>query len=55
VGDLLAKVDAKYLSDMAASGYQLKDANTPTARLYNWNILTERLRKIGVALDADIK
>jgi hypothetical protein len=29
--------------------------NSPTARLYNWNILTERLKKIGVELDSDIK
>jgi hypothetical protein len=33
----------------------LKDINSPTARLYNWNLLTERLKRIGIELDADIK
>jgi hypothetical protein len=33
----------------------LKDNNTPTARLFNWNVLTERLRRVSVELDSDIK
>lgn len=29
--------------------------NTPTARLFNWNVLLERLKRLGIELDADIK
>lgn len=29
--------------------------NTPTARLFNWNVLSERLRRLNVDLDADLK
>ena len=33
----------------------LKDQNTPASRLYNWNILYEILKKMGVNLDPEIK
>ena len=33
----------------------LKEQNTPASRLYNWNILYEILKKMGVNLDAEIK
>lgn len=33
----------------------LKESNTAASRLYNWNILYENLKKIGVNLDQDIK
>jgi hypothetical protein len=55
IGELLSRIDTKYQTELAASGHALKDANTPTARLYNWNVLTDRLRRIGVELDSDIK
>ena len=46
-------IDYRYM--IQDNTQQLKDQNTPTARLFNWNILTERLRRVGVDLDADIK
>lgn len=34
---------------------QLKDANTPGARVYNWNIIVEALAKMNYRIDTDIK
>jgi len=31
----------------------LKELNTPSARLYNWNILAESFKKIGVHLQPE--
>jgi len=34
---------------------KLKDSSTPASRLYNWNILSEAMKKMGITLDSDIK
>ncbi len=34
---------------------QMKDANTPGAKVYNWNIVVEALAKMNYRVDADIK
>ena len=34
---------------------QFKDADSPAAKLYNWNIITDFLLKINFKLDNDIK
>lgn len=34
---------------------KFKDSSTPACRLYNWNIIGDGLKKIGIPLDADIK
>jgi len=34
---------------------QLKEMNTPGARVYNWNIITEALAKFNYIIDKDIK
>jgi hypothetical protein len=33
----------------------LKNQNTSAARLYNWNIISDALKKIGLTMDPDIK
>lgn len=33
----------------------LKDQNTPAARLYNWNVLYENMKQLGFTLDQDLK
>lgn len=48
VGELLLKMDP-------SNEWRLKENNTPTARLFNWNLLTEKLKRVGVELDSDIK
>ena len=32
-----------------------KDSNTPASRLYNWNLIQDFLKKLGVNLDSDVK
>ena len=44
-----------YVFSYSQENQPLKDINTPTARLYNWNLLTEKLKRIGIDLDSDIK
>lgn len=34
---------------------KLKDSNTTASRLYNWNLLTDAMKKMGISLDSDIK
>ena len=33
----------------------LKNTSTPAAKLYNWNIICEALKKMNIAVDQDIK
>ena len=34
---------------------KLKDSATPASRLYNWNLLADAMKKLGMSLDTDIK
>lgn len=34
---------------------KMKDSSTPAARVYNWNILSDAMKKMGMSLDSDIK
>ena len=33
----------------------LKELNSPAAKIYNWNILTQVFRKFNVTVDPDVK
>ncbi|CAD8103206.1 unnamed protein product [Paramecium primaurelia] len=48
ISELLDKLTGPY-------NQQIKMQTNPTARLYNWNIITERLHQIKVELDTEIK
>ncbi|CAK89404.1 unnamed protein product (macronuclear) [Paramecium tetraurelia] len=48
MSELLDKLTGAY-------NQQVKIQTNPTARLYNWNIITERLHQIKVELDTEIK
>lgn len=32
---------------------QLKEANTPATKLFNWNIVLKELEKLGISIDSD--
>jgi hypothetical protein len=33
----------------------LKELNSPAAKIYNWNLLTQAFRKFNVTVDSDAK
>ena len=33
----------------------MKSNNLPSARLYNWNVISETMKKLGINMDPDIK
>lgn len=52
IGELLDKINKgnhNYTGYMSLD--KLKDSNTAAARLYNWNILTDAMKKMGITLD----
>ncbi|EAR95077.2 hypothetical protein TTHERM_00640050 (macronuclear) [Tetrahymena thermophila SB210] len=56
IGELLDKINKNnhnYTGYMSLD--KLKDSNTAASRLYNWNILTDAMKKMGITLDQDIK
>ena len=34
---------------------KLKESSTPATRLYNWNLIADAMKKLGMSLDTDIK
>ncbi|EGR33928.1 hypothetical protein IMG5_030700 [Ichthyophthirius multifiliis] len=34
---------------------KLKDSDNPASRLYNWNLINEAMKKMGISLDQDVK
>ena len=48
----LSTISDKYIN---LEKYSLKDGNTQTIRLYNWNTLTNLFHMIGIEIDPDIK
>ena len=51
----IAKLDSKKLETPFPELDSLKEINTPSARLYNWNILSECFKKLNIYLEPDIK
>lgn len=56
IGELLERINknsANYTGILSLD--KMKDSSTPAARVYNWNILSDAMKKMGMSLDSDIK
>lgn len=56
IGELLDRINTNnhcYTGSLSLD--KLKDSSTLATRLYNWNILSDAMKKMGISLDKDIK